>query len=503
MEVLAQLAAGFEVALTPTYLLLCLVGVAVGTAVGVLPGLGPTATISLLLPVTLAIDRTGAIIMLAGIYYGAMYGGSITSILVRIPGEAASIVTCLDGYEMARRGRASVALGMSAFGSFIAGIVATLGIAAVGPALATHALAFGPVERASLILLGLVLVVSVAQGSRLKAYMMVFAGLLLSSVGIDLVSGTERFTYGSPYLQDGFNIAVLAMGLFGISELLLLAERRQAQAEPLAYSSRLRDLLPTRQDWRASAGPIGRGSVLGFLLGLLPGGGAVIASFASYVVERRLAREPERFGKGAIEGLAGPESANNAAAQSAFVPLLCLGLPSNAVMGVVLGALMLHGVTPGPRLMETHPELFWGVIASMLVGNLMLVVLNVPLVGVFVAMLRVPAGILAPLVVLFCGIGAYSLNNNATDVLAMMGFGLLGYALRKGGFDPAPLLLAFVLGRMFEPLLRQGLILGYGDPMVFLESPLSASFLAGTALLVLWPLAAWLVRLARRRTPVR
>ena len=491
------LTAGFIVAAQPMNLLLCLIGVAVGTAVGVLPGLGPTATISLLLPVTLAIDRTGAIIMLAGIYYGAMYGGSITSILVRIPGEAASVVTCIDGYEMARRGRAGAALGISAFGSFIAGVAATLGIAAIGPALASHALAFGPIERASLILLGLVLVVSVAQGSRLKAWMMVFAGLMLSAVGIDLVSGVERYTYASPYLQDGFNIAVMAMGLFGITELLVLAERRQAATATLPWSARILELLPTRADWRASAAPIARGSVLGFFLGLLPGGGAVIASFASYVMERRLAREPERFGQGAIEGVAGPESANNAAAQSAFVPLLCLGLPANAVMGVILGALMLHGVTPGPRLMETHATLFWGVVASMLVGNLMLIVLNVPLIGLFVAMLRIPVGVLGPFVVLFCAIGAYSLNNNATDVVAMMAFGLLGYGLRKGGFDPAPLLLAFVLGRMFEPLLRQGLILGYGDPVVFLTSPLSALFLAGAALLVLWPAGRALARRAR------
>jgi putative tricarboxylic transport membrane protein len=488
VDVLVNLAHGFAVSLTPVNLLLCLVGAIVGTAIGVLPGLGPTATISLLLPVTLSIDKTGAVIMLAGIYYGAMYGGSITSILVKIPGEAASVITCIDGHEMARKGRAGAALGISAFGSFIAGVIAVIGVAAVGPGLAQHALKFGPTEMTALVVLGLSLVVFISVGSRSKALMSTLLGLLLSTVGIDLVSGTERFAYTVPYLMDSFNIAVMAMGLFGVAEVLLVAEQPDEDAATVEYSSRLRDLLPNREEWRRSIGPIGRGSVLGFLLGLLPGGGALIASFASYVMEKRWSKTPEVFGHGAIEGVAGPESANNSAAQSAFVPLLCLGIPSNAVMGVIMGALLIHGVTPGPKLIVEHPQLFWGVVTSMLIGNLMLVILNVPLVGVFVSLLRIPNAILSPLILLFCVIGAYSLNNNATDVVVMMLFGGLGYGLRKLHFDAAPMLLAFVLGSIFEKSLRQALIIGYGDWLTFVHRPISAAFLAVTLLLVGWPL---------------
>ena len=488
MDLLSNLALGFSVSLTPLNLLVAFIGTLLGTAVGVLPGLGPAATISLLLPITLTLDHTSAIIMLAGIYYGAMYGGSITAILVRIPGEAASVVTCIDGYEMARRGRAGVALGISAFGSFIAGTFATLGVAALGPWLSGAALAFGPIEKGALVTFGLVLVVNVGEGSRPRAYAMMAAGLLLSTVGTDLVSGTQRFTFGSLYLGDGLGIAVLAMGLFGVSEVLMLAEKRTPQMPIMPYGRGLRDLLPDRQDWKDSAAPMGRGTLLGFFLGLLPGGGALIASFVSYVVEKRMSRHPETFGKGAIAGVAGPESANNAAAQASFVPLLCLGIPANAVIGIIMGAFVIHGLAPGPRLITDHPSLFLGVVTSMFLGNLMLIVLNVPLVGVFVSLLRVPTAVMAPMVLMFCGVGAYSLNNSVNDVMVMAAFGLAGYALRKNGFDLAPLLLAFVLGSLFETSIHQALAIGYGSPMIFLQKPISAIILALTALVILWPL---------------
>jgi putative tricarboxylic transport membrane protein len=500
MDLLHNLALGFGISLTPVNLGVCLIGALVGTAVGVLPGLGPAATVSLLLPITLAIDHTTAVIMLAGIYYGAMYGGSITSILVRIPGEAASVITCIDGYAMARKGRAGAALGISAFGSFIAGIAATIGIALVGPQLAATALVFGPAEKTMLVLFGLVLVASVGEGSRPRAFAMIAAGLMLSTVGTDLVSGQPRFTFGSAYLRDGFNIAIVAMGLFGIGEVLLLAEQAAARPALLSYGNRLRDVLPNRQDWRDSAAPIARGTALGFFLGLLPGAGAVIASFASYVTEKRLSRRPEEFGHGAIAGVAGPESANNAAAQSSFIPLLCLGIPANATIGIIMGALLIHGVTPGPRLLVDHPELFWGVVTSMFVGNAMLIVLNVPLIGVFASLLRIPQAVMAPLILMFCGIGAYSLNNSVDDVLSMVAFGVAGYGLRKAGFDLAPLLLAFVLGSLLEQNLRQALLIGYGSPMIFVEKPIAAVFLAAAILGLLWPLLMRLVARMRWRS---
>jgi putative tricarboxylic transport membrane protein len=490
MDILANLALGFGVVLTPANLLIALVGCIVGTAVGVLPGLGPTATISLLLPISVYLDRTSSIILMSGIYYGAMYGGSITSILIKIPGEAASVVTCLDGYQMARRGRAGAALGISALASFFAGIVATLGIAWVGPKMASVALMFGPVEKASLLLLGLVLILGVGDGSRTKALAMVGLGLLCGTIGVDLVSGEERFVFDVPHLRDGFGIAIVAMGLFGISEVLLMAEAKEATNEPLSFRPKLSELLPSSAEAAASVWPAARGSALGFFLGLLPGGGAMLASFASYIMERKISRHPEQFGKGAVAGVAGPEAANNAAAQASFIPLLCLGIPANAVIGVIMGALLMAGVTPGPKLISDHPELFWGVIASMFVGNIMLVVLNIPLVGVFVSLLRVPANVLSPLIVVFCVIGAYSLNNAMFDVFAMIGFGFLGYCLRKAGYDVAPFLLAFVIGSMFEQNLRQGLIVGYGDPLVFIRSPISAAFLTFAAALVTFPLIA-------------
>jgi putative tricarboxylic transport membrane protein len=490
MDVFANLAMGFGVVLTPTNLLVAFIGCVVGTAVGVLPGLGPTATISLLLPLSVYLNGTSAIILFSGIYYGAMYGGSITSILIKIPGEAASVITCLDGYQMARKGRGGAALGISAIGSFVAGILATLGIAWLGPGVANLALLFGPIEKASLLLLGFVLILGIGEGSKLKALAMIGLGLFLGTVGVDLVSGDERFVFGIPDLRDGFGVAIVAMGLFGIGEVLAMAGTPQSKAEVLVYKQRLMDLLPNREEARQSVGPVLRGSVLGFFLGLLPGGGAMISSFASYLLERRLSRTPEAFGHGAVAGVAGPEAANNAGAQASFVPLLCLGIPANAVIGVIMGGLLMQGVTPGPRLITEHPELFWGVIASMFVGNVMLVILNIPLVGLFVSLLRVPQSIMSVLIVMFCVIGAYSLNNSMFDVMAMIAFGVLGYALRRGGYDVAPLLLAFVLGGLFEQNLRQGLIIGYGEPMAFLRSPISAVMLGIAAMALLAP-ALW------------
>jgi TctA family transporter len=487
MEVLTNLMIGLDVVLTPTNLLIAFIGCFVGTAVGVLPGLGPTATISLLLPVSVYLDGTSAIILFSGIYYGAMYGGSITSILIKIPGEAASVITCIDGYQMARKGRGGAALGISALGSFFAGIVATAGIAWLGPSVAQFALLFGPIEIASLLLLGLVLILDIGTGSRLKALAMVGLGLFVGTVGVDLVSGDERFVFDVPNLRDGFGVAVVAMGLFGVSEVLMMAGSPGSKTDVLAYKKRLRDLLPNRDEARQSVGPVLRGSVLGFFLGLLPGGGAMLSSFASYLLERRLSRTPEEFGRGAVAGVAGPEAANNAGAQASFVPLLCLGIPANAVIGVIMGGLLMQGVTPGPRLIMERPDLFWGVIASMFVGNVMLVILNIPLVGVFVSLLRVPQSIMSVLIMMFCVIGAYSLNNSMFDVVAMVAFGILGYALRRGNYDVAPLLLAFVLGGLFEQNLRQGLIVGFGDPLAFVRSPISAVFLAIAVAIVIVP----------------
>jgi putative tricarboxylic transport membrane protein len=486
MDVLGNLWLGLGTALSLTNLAYCFVGAFVGTVIGVLPGLGPVATISLLLPLSYAMGPTSAVILMAGIYYGAQYGGSITSILVRIPGEASSVVTCLDGYAMARQGRAGAALGIAAFGSFIAGIASTAALFVVGPAMAELALAFGPAEYAALVLLGLLLVTQVSQTSRLNSLLMVAFGLLLATVGIDPIYGTERFTFGVYSIYDGLNMALLAMGLFGVAELLTMAEGGDAMAAPVAQPSRLRELLPTAEDWKASAAPIARGTGLGFLLGMLPGGGATLASFSTYVMERRLAKQPERFGNGAIEGVAGPEASNNAAAQAAFVPLLSLGIPANPVLGVILGALLIQGITPGPQLAAAKPDLFFGVMASMLVGNLMLVVLNVPLISIFVLLLRVPGSILAPLIIVFCVIGAYSLSNSVVEVLLMNGFGIGGYLMRKVDLDPAPLILAFVLGDILESSLRQAILVGRGTLTLFVDRPIALTLVIACAALIAW-----------------
>jgi putative tricarboxylic transport membrane protein len=499
MDLLHSVAVGFATALTLKNVAYCFVGTLLGTMIGVLPGLGPVATISLLLPFTFTMDVTSAVILMAGIFYGAQYGGSITAILVRIPGEASAVVTCIDGYEMARRGRAGAALGIAAFGSFIAGVMVTCALFLVGPAMSGFALAFGPAEYTALVLLGLLLVSQLSSGSQTKALLMVAFGLLLSTVGRDPIYGTERFTFGIFTLFDGLNMALLAMGLFGVSELLVLAEGGAKSAKPIEQPRRLRELLPNRDDWRRSFLPIVRGTGLGFFLGLLPGGGATLSSFSSYVLERRLARNPEQFGHGAIEGVAGPETANNAAAQSSFVPLLSLGIPANAVMAVILGALLVQGIQPGPTLIANRPELFFGVIASMLIGNLMLIVLNVPLISIFVQLLRVPGSILAPLIIVFCVVGAYTLSNSAVEVIIMVGFGIAGYLMRKIELDPAPLLLAFVLGNILETNFRQSLLVGKGTLSLYYTRPIAAALLVCSVGLIV----AQIVRaVAARRQPV-
>ena len=484
MDLLQSIAVGFGTALTLKNVAYCFVGTFVGTMVGVLPGLGPVATISLLLPFSFTMDVTSAVILMAGIFYGAQYGGLITAILVRIPGEASAVVTCLDGYAMARQGRAGAALGIAAFGSFIAGVIATMALFVVGPAMAGVALAFGPAEYTALVLLGLLLVTQLSSGSQIRALLMVALGLLLSTVGRDPIYGTERFTFGIFTLFDGLNMALLAMGLFGVSELLILAEGDTKNAKPIAQPTRLADLLPNREDWRLSFRPILRGTGLGFFLGLLPGGGATLASFSAYVMERRLARNPERFGQGAIEGVAGPESANNAAAQSSFVPLLSLGIPANAVMAVILGALLVQGIQPGPQLIANRPDLFFGVIASMLIGNLMLIVLNVPLISIFVQLLRVPGSIMAPLIIVFCVVGAYTLSNSAVEVSIMIAFGIIGYLMRKIDLDPAPLVLAFVLGNILETNFRQSLLVGRGTLILYYTRPIAMGLLFCCAIMV-------------------
>ncbi len=474
MSVLYDLLYGFGVALQPMNLLACFIGVFIGTLIGVLPGIGPVGAMSILLPVTFGMSPVAAIIMLAGIYYGSMYGGSTTSILVNIPGEAASVVTCLDGYQMARQGRSGPALGIAAFGSFIAGTVGLVGLMFLANPLAKLAVKFGPAEYFSLMCLGLSLLMYLTHGSILRGLLMAGTGIFLSLIGQDIVTGKLRFTIGFIGLQDGVGLVPLVMGLFGISEVLLNLETPE---ERKVISTKISQLLPDKKDWRRSAKPIARGSVIGFMLGILPGGGAVISSFVSYAIERKFARNPERFGKGAIEGVAGPEAANNAATSGAFIPLFSLGIPANVVMALLLGALMIHGLRPGPLMITEKPDVFWGTVASMYVGNFLLLVLNLPLIGIWVRVLKVPYRILFPLILLFCLIGAYCINNNVFDIYVMIFFGVIGYALRKIKYEPAPLVLAFVLGPLLEQNLRQALILSDGNPVVFLTHPISAACL--------------------------
>lgn len=477
--------AGFASVLQPHNLLFSFVGAFIGTVIGVLPGIGPTAAIAMLLPLTIGLDPVTAIIMIAGIYYGTCYGGSTTAILVNIPGEAQSVVTCIDGYQMARQGRAGVAIGMAAIGSFIAGTLGAVAIGLVSVPLINFAIRFGPPEFFALMALGFVVVLVLSKTSPVKSCIMICAGLALSLVGQDSVTGESRFTFGMPELLDGISIVTVAMGLFGLGEVLYNLERLQSRS---IHHVPIKDLLPTREDWRLSTAPILRGSGLGFLIGLLPGGGATLASFISYAVEKRLAKDPSRFGRGAIEGVAGPEAANNAGAAGSFIPLLTLGLPGNAVTAILLSALVLHGVAPGPLMIEKNPQIFWGVVASMYVGNVMLLVLNLPLVGVWVQLLRVPYRMLFPALILFMLIGAYSINNNIFDIVMLLIFGVAGYLLRKLEFDTAPLILAFVLGQPIELALRQSLMMSRGMPEFVLTRPIALTVFAVIAVIVVLPM---------------
>ncbi len=482
-QVIDNLALGFSVALSFKNLFWCLMGAFIGTAIGVLPGVGPVATMALLLPVTYFLTPEGALIMLAGIYYGAQYGGSTTAILVNLPGEASSVVTALDGYAMARQGRAGPALAIAALGSFFAGTVATFLIVLAAPPLTKLAQQFAPADYFSLMVLGLVLAVVMASGSVVKAMGMIFLGMLLGLVGTDVNTGNTRFTFGIGDLFDGIGFVIVAMGLFGIGEIinnLGNPERRDL------VSSKIAGLMPTLADLKTSAMPILRGTAIGSLLGILPGGGAVLASFSSYSIEKKLSKTPEKFGTGMIEGVAGPEAANNAAAQTSFIPMLTLGIPSNAVMAMMIGGMMIHGIVPGPQVMEQKPGLFWGMIVSMWIGNLMLLVLNLPLIGMWVKMLLVPYRLLSIAILFFCCIGVYSLNNLATEVLFMAFFAVLGYVFIKLGCEPAPLLLGFLLGPLMEVYMRRAMLLSRGDPWVFLQRPLSLTFLIVSGIVLLF-----------------
>jgi len=481
-ELIGNLTLGMGVALTLKNLWFCFLGCFIGTVIGVLPGVGPIATITMLLPITFGLDPIGALIMLAGIYYGAQYGGSTTAILVNIPGEATAVVTTLDGHQMAKQGRAGVALGIAAIGSFIAGTVATVIIAALAAPLTAMALLFGPADYFALMVLGLMFAVVLARGSVPRAIAIILVGILLSTIGTDLETGEERLTFGWTEVSDGLDVAVLAMGMFGFAEILRNLETTVSRD---VVKSKIGNLLPDRADLARAAAPIARGTLLGSMLGLLPGNGAVLGPFASYTLEKKLAQDPSRFGKGAIEGVAGPESANNAGAQTAFIPLLTLGIPPNAVMALMVGAMTIHGIIPGPQIMTKQPGLFWGMIASMWLGNLMLLVINLPLIGLWVRFLKVPYRLMFPSIVLLCCIGIYSINNSPVEVVMTAAFGLFGYALVKFGFEPAPLLLGFVLGRLMEEKLRQALVISRGSFMTFLDRPLSAGLLAVALMLMI------------------
>jgi putative tricarboxylic transport membrane protein len=500
-ETLQNLGLGFSVALQPAVLLYAFVGCVVGTLVGVLPGVGPLAGISLLLPATFGLNATNAIVMLAGIYYGAMYGGSTTSILMRIPGEAASVMTCIDGYAMARKGRAGAALAIAAVGSFIAGTVSVVALMLLAPPLAGFALRFGPPEYFALLLLGLLVLAYMSGGSMVKSLAMAVLGLLLGMIGIDQMSGYFRFSYGIVELGDGLGVVPIAVGLFGIAEVLATAGQ---EVPPQVIKPALRELLPSRREWRESVMPIGRGTVLGFLIGIIPGSAHIISSFVSYAVERRLSRHPEEFGEGAVAGVAGPESANNAATSGAFVPMLALGVPSGPIPAVMLAALMVHGVSPGPLLIKEQPALFWGFIASMYVGNLILLALNLPMVGLFVNVLRVPYSLLYPSIILFCVVGVYAVNGSVVDVWIAIVMGALGYGLRKLGFETAPIVLGAILAPMIELALRQSLAMSDGQYAIFVSRPISGTLLAFGAALVLFNLVSWVVRARdwRRRIPL-
>lgn len=486
MDVLSNLAQGFATALTPINLFYALAGAFIGTIIGVLPGIGPLGSMAILLSFTLNLDATTAMIFFAGIYYGSMYGGSTTSILLNIPGEAASVVTCIDGYKMAQKGRAGAALTVAAVGSFVAGTLSIFGLIFAARALADAALKFGPPEFFAIGLVGLVLLVRLSGGSLLKNIIMVLLGLALGTVGSDHLTGLERFTFGVTELGQGVEFLPVAMGLFGIAEVMLTAMEKEGVYELIKV--RLRELLPTLEEWRRSIGPMIRGSILGFFIGLLPGPSPVISTFVSYITERRLSKHPEKFGEGAIEGVAGPEAANNAAVGGAYVPLMALGVPFTPAMAVVVGALMLHGITPGPTMMQERPELFWGVVASMYIGNFMLLVLNLPLVGLFVNILKIPKYLLLPLIVLLCLVGVYSVNSSYVDLFVLGFFGIVGFFLRGKGFEPAPMVLALVIGPMMETALRQSLMSSHGNIAEMVFRPIAGSLYLAAALAIIIPL---------------
>jgi putative tricarboxylic transport membrane protein len=482
LDILHNLVFGFGVALTLQNLLYCFIGVLVGTLIGVLPGIGPMATIAMLLPITYNVPPVAALIMLAGIYYGAQYGGSTTSILVNLPGETSSVVTCIDGYQMARQGRAGVALAIAAIGSFVAGTICTLLISLLGPWVAEVALKFGSPEYFSLMLMGLVTAAVLAQGDMLKSLAMVFLGLALGIVGSDVDTGVKRFCFGFFELADGVGFVIVAIGIFAVGEIIYnLSDPEDRQV----FTSRVGSLYPTRQDLKQAIAPILRGTAFGAFFGILPGTGPSIASFGSYMIEKKLAKDPSRFGHGAIEGVAGPESANNADAQCKFIPMLTLGIPASGTMALMLGALMIHGITPGPSVMVQQPALFWGLIASMWIGNLMLVVLNLPLVGLWVSLLKVPYRLLFPAIMVFSAIGIYSTNNTSFDIYLTALFGILGIIWRLLGCSPIPLMLGFVLGPMVEENLRRALQVSEGDPTIFFTRPISLTFLIATVLILI------------------
>ncbi|MDR6954351.1 TctA family transporter [Ancylobacter sp. 3268] len=475
MEIFDHLALGFSVAFTFQNLFYCFIGVLLGTLIGVLPGLGPVPTIAMLLPITFGLPPVSALIMLSGIYYGAQYGGSTTAILINLPGESSSVVTAIDGYQMARQGRAGAALATAALGSFFAGSVATFLLAVFAPPLADLALKFGPPEYFSLMVLGLVASVSLASGSVIKALAMVVLGILFGLSGQDVYTGTPRFTFDIVELADGIEFVALAMGLFGLVEIVRNLEDEHSRS---VLVQKVQGLMLSKDDVKRIIAPVLRGTVLGSFLGILPGGGAMLSSFAAYSIEKRVSKHPQQFGRGAIEGVAGPESANNAGAQTSFIPMLTLGIPSNPVMALMIGALIIQGIVPGPNVVNEQPNLFWGIIASMWIGNFMLVVLNLPLIGIWVRLLTVPYHILFPLIIGFCCIGVYSVNNNVYDVYAMAAFGVFGYLLVKLDCEPAPLLLGFIIGPMLEEYLRRAMLISRGDPTVFVTRPLSAVMLA-------------------------
>jgi putative tricarboxylic transport membrane protein len=485
VETFQNLLLGFSVALQPSILVYAFVGCLIGTLVGMMPGLGPLAGISLLLPATFGLNPIIAVVLLAGVYYGAMYGGSTTSILLRIPGEAASVMTCVDGYAMTQNGRAGPALAISAIGSFVAGTLGVIGLMLLAPTLAAWALRFGPPEYTALLMMGLFILAYMSGGSMLKTLAMAILGLLLGMIGIDVMSGYTRFSFGVVELGDGVGIVPVAVGLFGVSEILLAAGGAVA---PRVQRPKLRDLIPSGEEFRLSVGPIGRGSLLGFLIGIIPGSAHIISSFVSYGIERRLSRHPERFGKGAIEGVAGPESANNAAASGAFVPMMALGIPTSPVTAVMIAAIMVHGILPGPLLIQQQPDLFWGFVASMYVGNVVLLILNLPMVGIFVNLLRIPYSYLYPCILCFCILGTYSVANSLIDVWILLSMGAVGYVLRKFGYDLAPVALGLVLAPMLELSLRQSLAMSAVDYGIFLQRPIATVMFALGAILFLFAL---------------